>query len=424
MPPSRKKAKAVSKARRRRAGGKEEYLEFRHLDPLAEVAFYYGFTPLPFPLLLSKEDRELARALADTDLREKNDCDPLSTFIEERVAVLRYCLNKGISDGPLPVFLYWEGWGFDGTAAKKGAERNKRISLDIIGTGKSVAEALLIKTAWTALREDGCTDMTLAINSVGDKESLLKFTRELSAYYRKNITLLPPPCRAALRRDPLLAFFCSHEKCRSLREEAPKPMTFLSEASRTHFREVLEYIESLEIPYRVDHCLVGGRSFGGETVFEIRVPGSTIGCGSEENVCVGFRYNGAAKRAGFRRDTAAVGATIFVPRSARKGRARRTIRIKKPRIFLLQLGFEAKLQGLKVIEALREARIPLYQALSRDKLATQLSSAENLKIPYSLIMGQKEALENSVIVRNNATRAQETVKVSELPTYLKGLGLN
>jgi histidyl-tRNA synthetase len=336
-------------------------------------------------------------------------------------------------------------------SARKDGRQDKSVFLDIIGSGKSIAEALLIKTAWTVLEQEGVSDLTLALNTMGDRESLLKFIRELAVYYRKNIHLLPPQCRQAMRRDPLLALSCAHEKCAPLKPDAPKAMEFLSEASRTHFKEVLEYLEALAIPYRLDHCLVGSKSFMGETVFELR-SGDGVRAGSSKEpvgeptrldrpvcpparsaragverigrrVCFGFRYNGAAKKIGFRKDMPAIGATLFLSRSAKREKGEHGIRMKKPRIFFLQLGFDAKLQCLKVIETLRLAGIPLYQAIARDKLATQLATAENLKMPYSLIMGQKEALEESVIVRNNGTRAQETVKIRELPPYLKKLKL-
>ena len=423
MPPVTVKAKTATKSRqRKRAERKAEYLTFKDVDRAAEVAFYYGFTPLPAPLSATKEDRELARALAEIDAREVPHENALIPFIEQKVVLLRLCLEKGLADGALPVLLYGEE-SLAGAVLRKDTAPVTRVFLDIIGSGKSIAEALLLKTAWTTLQEEGYKNLLLSINSVGDKESLLKFIRELSGYYRRNISLLPPQCRAALRRDPLRALSCMHEKCRPLKADAPKAMEFLSEASRIHFKEVLEYLEALEIPYRLDHCLVGGRTFTGETLFEIWSIPNAKDVSAGERVCFGFRYNNGAKRVGFKRDMPAVGAVLLLSRPTKKRKGGRGIRVRKPHFFFLQLGFDAKLQCLKVVEALRLAGIPLHQALARDKLSTQLATAENLKIPYSLIMGQKEALEGSVIVRNNGTRAQETVKVSELPGHLKKLKL-
>jgi histidyl-tRNA synthetase len=94
---------------------------------------------------------------------------------------------------------------------------------------------------------------------------------------------------------------------------------------------------------------------------------------------------------------------------------------KNPKIFFVQLGLEAKLHSLTIIEMLRHARIPMVQSLSKDSLGVQLGMAERLEVPYVIIFGQKEALENVVIVRNMKTHSQETVKVENVVEYLKKL---
>jgi histidyl-tRNA synthetase len=38
-----------------------------------------------------------------------------------------------------------------------------------------------------------------------------------------------------------------------------------------------------------------------------------------------------------------------------------------------------------------------------------------------LILGQREVIDSTVIIRNMANRSQETVKVADLPAYLKNL---
>ncbi|MEO7597085.1 MAG: His/Gly/Thr/Pro-type tRNA ligase C-terminal domain-containing protein, partial [Candidatus Paceibacterota bacterium] len=65
------------------------------------------------------------------------------------------------------------------------------------------------------------------------------------------------------------------------------------------------------------------------------------------------------------------------------------------------------------------AHIPISQSLSKDSLGSQLAIAEKLNIPYALIFGVKEALENSVIVRDMSNRSQDTVKLDHLLEYLK-----
>ena len=94
---------------------------------------------------------------------------------------------------------------------------------------------------------------------------------------------------------------------------------------------------------------------------------------------------------------------------------------KMGKFYFIQLGFDAKLKSLKVIEMLRQAGIAVSQSLSKDKLTAQIMSAEKINIPYVLIMGQKEAIEESVVVRNMNTRSQETILIPSLAQYLKKL---
>ena len=68
-----------------------------------------------------------------------------------------------------------------------------------------------------------------------------------------------------------------------------------------------------------------------------------------------------------------------------------------------------------------QAHIPIQQSLSKDSLASQLGVAEKLGIPYTIIFGQKEALEDSVIVRDMENRSQKTIPIGKLADYLKKL---
>ena len=93
--------------------------------------------------------------------------------------------------------------------------------------------------------------------------------------------------------------------------------------------------------------------------------------------------------------------------------------IKKPKIYFIQLGADAKLKSLNVIEILRKAHVPITQALSKDSLGAQLGMAEKSGAPYAIIFGQKEAIDQTVIVRNMTNRSQENVKLTKLAEYVK-----
>jgi histidyl-tRNA synthetase len=96
-------------------------------------------------------------------------------------------------------------------------------------------------------------------------------------------------------------------------------------------------------------------------------------------------------------------------------------KIKRSSVFFIQLGDEAKHKSLKVIDILHQEDIYIHHSLGRDKMAGQLAMADRVKTPYILIMGKKEAMENTIMIREVATRSQETITIESLAEYLKRL---
>ncbi len=384
---------------------------FKSSEKSASIAQYYGFTLIPRPKI-EKDDYHRAKNLLEIDFSKRDGVDEHSLAIkpEEKVAILRTYLEKQMHVWSQPVMLYYEG-SFPETSPKK-APNERTFHLDILGTTKSIAEATLIKTTTEILKEEGFKEMIIHINSIGDRESMARFCRELANYYRKNIEALSPHCRQAFKKDPYDILECKNEKCQNLKENCPSPISYLSESSRQHFREVLEYLETLNIPYKIDNSLVCSKKMWSQTAFEIRE--------AESNtlLAVGMRYNSITKKIGFRKELGAIGTTVSY-KLAKDSKKVVTKSMKEPKVYFIQLGFDAKLKSLQVIEMLRQAKIPLTQSIGKDKLGGQIQSAENSHIPYTIIMGQKEARENTVIVREMSTRSQEIVSIANLPEYLQ-----
>ncbi|MCX6717640.1 MAG: His/Gly/Thr/Pro-type tRNA ligase C-terminal domain-containing protein [Candidatus Taylorbacteria bacterium] len=133
---------------------------------------------------------------------------------------------------------------------------------------------------------------------------------------------------------------------------------------------------------------------------------------------MGFRYDGLTQKIGHKRDVPGVGIKIFLNK---KKIIKKISKLEKPKVFYIQLGDEAKNKSLGVIDMLRKEQIYLYHMLGRDKLGSQFAFVEKMKIPYVIIMGKKEFLEDSVMVRENSTRTQESVKITELARYIRKL---
>jgi histidyl-tRNA synthetase len=127
-----------------------------------------------------------------------------------------------------------------------------------------------------------------------------------------------------------------------------------------------------------------------------------------------------AGKMGYQRSIPTMSASIDVAGGRRE--SYKTIdaaEVHQPNVYYIHLGNTAKKQSLPVIEHLRREGITVLQGLTRDKIRDQITTAEQLKVPHAVIMGEKEAQEKTVIVRNMISRAQETLEIGELSKYLK-----
>ncbi len=407
----------------------EQYYQFQgFFEKAQEIAVYYGFKPIDTPII-EHEEVFTSSIGVGTDIVDKEmytlktkGGDHLALRPEHTAGLMRSYIELGMQALPQPLLFYNYGPIFRHDNPQKGRYRQFwQFDMDALGSEKSILDALVIKTAWTVLKEAGAPNLSIDINSIGDKECRAGYIRELVTYYKKHFALLPPIDRERLKVNPLRILDSKEEKTIEINQGAPDTLSHLCQACKKHFKEVLEYLEEMEIPYSINKCLVRGLSYYTRTVFEIMVPDELDG--KLITISSGGRYDYLGKQLGSKKDIPAVGSSIGVDRVIESSWfARLAPRIiKKPKIYFIQLGFDAKLKSLNVIEILRKGKVPIAQSISKDNLGAQLAVAEKLEMHYAIIFGQKEAMENSVIFRDMTNRSQETVKLTKLLEYIKEL---
>jgi len=405
----------------------EEYYSFQgFFEKAQEVAVYYGFKPIETPIL--EQESIFTTGIGEgTDIIDKEmyslktkGGDQLALRPEHTAPLMRAYIEHGMQTMPQPVMFYQYGPVFRHDNPQKGRYRQfYQFDIDSLGSEKSIMDALVIKVGMSILEEAGAHNLSVDINSIGDKECRNSYIKELVNYYKKNLSGLPTIDKERLKTNPLRILDSKEAKTKEINEGAPDAISFLCPTCKKHFKEVLEYLEEMGINYNINKNLVRGLSYYTRTVFEVietnEEDGTTMAIAS------GGRYDYLAKQIGSKKDVPAVGFSIGVDRVVGSTWYKKLSPriIKKPKIYFIQLGGEAKLKSLNIIEILRKAHIPIMQSLSKDSLGSQLAVAERLNIPYAIIFGVKEAIEDSVIVRDMSNRSQNTVKISKLLEYLK-----
>lgn len=431
---TRTKARELASPKGMRDIINDKYYSFQgFFEKAQEVALYYGFKPLETPIM-EHTDIFTSTIGEGTDIVDKEmytlktkGGDQLSLRPEHTAPLMRSYIENGMQNMPQPVMFYQYGPTFRHDKPQKGRYRQfYQFDVDCLGSDKSIMDALVIKTGLTILEEAGAKNLSVDINSIGDKECRGAYVKELVSYYKKHLSSLPAIDRERLKTNPLRILDSKEEKTKEINVDAPDAISFLCGPCKKHFKEVLEYLEEMGIQYNINKNLVRGLSYYTRTVFEVYTT-NEVKEGEEESgpvqVASGGRYDYLAKTLGGKKDVPAVGFSIGVDRVVESSWYKKLCPriLKKAKIYFIQLGAEAKLKSLNVIEILRKAHIPISLSLSKDSLGSQLAVAEKLAIPYAIIFGVKEALDNSVIVRDMNTRSQETIKIPKLLDYLKGL---
>lgn len=423
--------------------GKEYYSLQGFMEKAAEVAIYYGFRPIETPML-EYTDVFTSGVGEGTDIVEKEmyalrtkSGDQLALRPEGTAGVMRSYLENGMQTWPQPVMLYYGGPFFRHDRPQKGRYREfYQFGLEILGTEKSIADTMIMKIIMVILDEAGIKNATLEINSIGDKNCRHLYKKALINYYKKHLNSVCQDCKRRFKDNPLRVLDCKESKCQEIKGGAPDPVSYLCDECKSHFKEVLESLEAVGIEYKITPSLVRGLDYYSRTVFEVTTPippdekkeGDTTPAATPEGeperrytIASGGRYDYLGKMLGSKRDVPGMGGAIGVDRVLLDPNVvdQSPRIVKKPKIFFIQLGLEAKLKSMCVIEILRKARVPTCTSLSKDGLGMQLGKAESMKIPYAVILGQKEVIDETVIVRNMETRSQDTVPLAKLAEYVK-----
>ncbi len=372
------------------------------LKHATDVALFYGFRP----------SRDIER-IARNRLEKRRGANSFET-------VAAVCATCAILQPTEPVLAFYATPSPSYLPKQFLPRETGEFGLQVVGSSGSVGEIITLKTVAAIITEWGGTVKRVRVNALGDKDSQQRFSRELSLYARKHLSDLSDVCRAEAVRNPLSLYACTNGACRAILENGPRPMNFLSEKSRAHFRSVLEYLENLGLPYELDD-LLGGDERDPHISFAVDMEeedGTIIGA-------VGGRYDDFFRKSTGRKEVAGVGASIYFLKKG-AGRANFSSSPKRsrnnvPKVYFIQLGTRAKLQGLMVVDMLRQARIHVSQSFDASHLSPQLNAAKELGVSHMLIMGQREALDGTIIVRSAINSSQTIVSVSELPRFLKTL---
>jgi len=399
-------------------------------EVVSSIANFYGFSKITTPIL-EEEELFVKGTGQDTEIVEKQMYS-FRTKGGKRVvlrpeftpSIVRAYIQNGMESLPKPVKLWSFGPVFRYERPQRGRYRQFwQFNFEIFGDKSPIQDVLLIQIFSDILRDLSLSKWIVEVNSIGCKECRSYYLRQLKNYYKNRLREICPECEKRLKKNPLRLLDCKEEKCQRVKKFAPQIVNSLCEDCHQYLKRVLEILDTIQIPYVLNPYLVRGLDYYTKTVFEFVPQDKKEG---QSALIGGGRYDYLINQMGGK-DTPAIGGAGGVERIIEEIReqkinilAKRVERFeKKPKMFLAQLGGLAKEKSLTLLEEFRKNKIKIGENVGKDNLKVQLEQAAKLGVKYTLILGQREALEDTVIIRNMETGIQEIVFIKDIVKEIK-----
>ncbi|MFZ2803964.1 MAG: histidine--tRNA ligase [Patescibacteria group bacterium] len=383
-----------------------------------ELASSYCFERIDTPIL--EETALFIRGVGkQTDIVEKElysfetvGAETVALRPENTASIMRSYIHHGMFNLPQPVKLWYIGPFFRHDRPQHGRYRQfQQFGCEVLGEDDAVVDAQLILVGYLFLKELGI-EATVQINSLGTPEARVNYKNALVSYFRTKRSKLSEDDKKRLLKNPLRLLDSKDPAIVEMKAEAPQIVDWLDEESKGHFMRVLEYLDELGVPYQLNPYLVRGLDYYTKTVFEFYANASDPEL-AQAALGGGGRYDGLAEILGGR-PTPAAGFAMGLDRVFNVLKETANITAPTQDVFVAQLGDQGRKRALAVFEDLRKAGITAGEAFAKESIKGQMEIANRKQAKFAVIIGQKEVLDGTAIIRDMDAGTQEIVDVKKV----------
>lgn len=393
-------------------------------DKFEKIVKPYGFQRIETPIL-EKTDLFIRSVGESTDIVEKEmfsfqdkGGENLTLRPEGTVCTARVYIEHGMHSLPQPQKFYYIGPMFRYSRPQAGRFRQFwQFGIEILGDRAACLDTQIIFLVLKYFSSLGLSDLVVGINSIGCRNCRLQYKEMLKDYYTLKQRMLCEDCKRRLKVNPLRLLDCKQKQCQVLASGAPQIIDSLCEECHDHFKAVLEFLDEAEVPYQLDPHLVRGLDYYTKTVFEVWTKSDKEM--KAQTLAGGGRYDELVELLGGR-STPSVGVAFGIERIVSLLKEKQIkLKEEKSEVFFAQLGELAKKKSLRIFDKLTGSGIKIKEALSKDSLSSQLELADKLGVDLTLILGQKEAADDTIIIRDMESGIQEIVNLENIVDEVK-----
>lgn len=410
------------------------------LNTIRETYELYGFLPQETPIIEASEVL-LAKAGGETEKQiysfKKGDKD-LSLRFDLTVPLAKY-VAEYYNDLTFPYRRYQTGKVFRGERAQKGRYREfYQCDIDVIGDGKLsiINDAELPSIIYTIFKKLDFGPFVIKINNrkilngLFDELNIAEKMTDILIIIDKLEKIGMDAVKEELRKIEL-----SEESITKIEEflnisgttdekiAKLKALGFESEMFKLGLKEleeVIKYVRLFKVEeecFMVDLTIARGLDYYTGTVYETNL----VGYESIGSVCSGGRYDNLAEYY-TKKNLPGVGISIGLTRlfynlkelGLLKDEGKKSI----SKVDIITMGVGAEV-AVEVSNFLRENNIPneIYKEDSKTK--AKFSYANNLEIPYMIVIGEEELAQNKYTLKDMVSGEQVLVSKEEILEKIK-----
>ena len=409
------------------------------LDKIKKTYELYGFLPQETPIIESSEVL-LAKAGGETEKQiysfKKGDKD-LSLRFDLTVPLAKY-VAEYYNDLTFPYRRYQVGKVFRGERAQKGRYREfYQCDIDIIGDEKLdiINDAEIPSIISTTFKNLGFTNFIIKINNrkvlngLFDELNISEKMTDILIIIDKLEKIGMEAVKEELRKIDVkqeniekIEEFLNISGTTDEKLDKLSKLGFKSEIFKeglNELEEVVKYVRLFNVKeenFMIDLTIARGLDYYTGTVYETNLKGyESIG-----SICSGGRYENLA---GYytKKNLPGVGISIGFTRlfynlkelglldDSKKS-------ISKVSIVTMGVGLE---NAVKISNILRDNNIPNEIYKENAKIKAKLNYANNLEIPYVIIIGEEEVAKEKYTLKNMITGEQELLAIDEIVEKIK-----
>ncbi len=348
---------------------------------------------------------------------EDRDGTSLTLRPELTASVVRSYIQHNMRNlSPIQRF-YYMGPLFRRERPQKGRQRQfHQFGVEAFGSEFPEQDAEIIAIAWHVLLKCELTQhATLYLNSIGSIECRIAYRNALKDFLRPYLNQFSKTSQNRFEGNPLRILDTKNKDELAILKDAPKISNYYSPEDEKHFQSITNFLNSMGIPYVINHNLVRGLDYYTRTVFEF----TSKLLGSQDALLGGGRYDGLVETLGGKA-TPGIGfaagmerfliAMKYFNKSEFKPDIYFVCQNKRGLSTLFQLSNQLRNNGFKVI----------FDPLRRS-LKAQLRDANKSGAQFALILGETEMSDATIVFKDLRQSIQKTISQSDVLSFFDNL---